>query len=72
MTRLSQPIGAGQGIGRLLLDAAMETLQARGSERFVLSTAFQNEAARSLFTSMGFRPAMVEMIREADAHGLTP
>ncbi|GLR61401.1 hypothetical protein GCM10007919_61300 [Rhizobium indigoferae] len=50
----------------------METLQARGSERFVLSTAFQNEAARSLFTSMGFRPAMVEMIREADAHGLTP
>lgn len=61
-----------QGLGRLLLNAAMEKLQALGCERFVLSTAFQNEAARALFTSMGFRPTMVEMTREAEAPVATP
>ena len=58
-----------QGVGRLLLEAAIERLRAMGSDRFVLSTAYLNEAARNLFTTMGFRPTMVEMTREATADG---
>jgi ribosomal protein S18 acetylase RimI-like enzyme len=54
----------GQGIGRMLLDAALEALEARGVPRVVLNAAEQNETARKLFASAGFRPTMVEMTRE--------
>lgn len=54
----------GRGIGRLLLRAALDFLKARRAPRVVLSTASQNEAAQRLFTSMGFRPTMIEMTRE--------
>lgn len=54
-----------EGVGRLLLEAAINKLKDMGSDRFVLSTAYRNEAARHLFTAMGFRPTMVEMTREA-------
>ncbi|MBB3392816.1 ribosomal protein S18 acetylase RimI-like enzyme [Rhizobium sp. BK275] len=55
-----------EGVGRLLLEAAMAGLKSLGAERFVLSTAYRNETARSLFAAMGFRPTMIEMTREAD------
>lgn len=54
----------GRGVGRMLLDAAVGTLEARGVPRVVLSTAERNEAAQRLFASAGFRRTMVEMTRE--------
>jgi len=52
-----------EGVGRMLLDAVVVEMDMRGAERIVLSTAYGNEAARSLFASLGFRPTMVEMTR---------
>ena len=57
----------GRGVGRLLLDAALEFLRSRRVPRVVLSTAEQNEAAQCLFASAGFRRTMIEMTRELDA-----
>lgn len=56
----------GRGVGRLLLDASLASLQARGALRVVLETAERNEAAQRLFESVGFRRTMVEMTRELD------
>jgi ribosomal protein S18 acetylase RimI-like enzyme len=56
----------GRGVGRLLLEAALEFLRSRGAPRVVLSTAEQNEAAQRLFASTGFRRTMIEMMRELD------
>jgi ribosomal protein S18 acetylase RimI-like enzyme len=53
-----------QGVGRLLLDAAMKALKARGAPRVVLSTAEQNAPAQHLFDRAGFRRTMIEMTRE--------
>jgi ribosomal protein S18 acetylase RimI-like enzyme len=53
-----------QGVGRMLLDAALEALEARGAPRAVLSTAEQNTPAQHLFESAGFRRTMIEMTRE--------
>jgi ribosomal protein S18 acetylase RimI-like enzyme len=54
-----------KGIGRMLLDATLAALKARGAPRVVLSTAQQNIAAQHLFESAGFRRTMIEMTREA-------
>jgi len=56
----------GRGVGRLLLDAALEFLRSRAAPRVVLSTAEQNEAAQRLFARAGFRRTMIEMTRELD------
>jgi ribosomal protein S18 acetylase RimI-like enzyme len=53
-----------QGVGRMLLDATVEALKARGVPRVVLSTAEQNAAAQHLFDREGFRRTMIEMTRE--------
>lgn len=53
-----------QGIGRLLLQAAVTFLKSQGAPRVVLSTAARNEVAQRLFSSMGFRPTMNEMTCE--------
>jgi ribosomal protein S18 acetylase RimI-like enzyme len=53
-----------QGIGRRLLDATLEALQAKGAPRVVLSTAERNQAAQRLFARAGFRRTMIEMTRE--------
>jgi ribosomal protein S18 acetylase RimI-like enzyme len=53
-----------QGVGRALLDATLEALQAKGAPRVVLSTAERNESAQRLFTRAGFRRTMIEMTRE--------
>jgi ribosomal protein S18 acetylase RimI-like enzyme len=52
------------GIGRMLLDATVEALKARGAPRVVLSTAEQNHSAQRLFDRAGFRRTMIEMTRE--------
>jgi ribosomal protein S18 acetylase RimI-like enzyme len=54
------------GVGRMLLDATIEALKARGSPRVVLSTAERNESAQRLFDRAGFRRTMIEMTREID------
>ena len=61
------PAHRGQGVGRLLLDATLEALAARGAPRVVLSTAERNAAAQQLFERAGFRRTMIEMTRELDA-----
>jgi ribosomal protein S18 acetylase RimI-like enzyme len=60
------PEHRGQGVGRLLLDAALAFFRSRGVPRVVLSTAEQNEVAQRLFASMGFRRTMIEMTLELD------
>lgn len=59
------PSHRGQGVGRLLLDATLEALEAKGAPRVVLSTAERNESAQRLFARAGFRRTMIEMTREA-------
>ena len=58
------PAHRGQGVGRMLLDATIDALKARGAPRVVLSTAEQNEVAQRLFEHDGFRRTMIEMTRE--------
>jgi ribosomal protein S18 acetylase RimI-like enzyme len=60
------PEHRGRGVGRLLLDAALEFFRSRGVPRVVLSTAERNEAAQRLFASKGFRRTMIEMTHELD------
>jgi ribosomal protein S18 acetylase RimI-like enzyme len=59
-----EPTRRRQGIGRLLLDAVLAALVARGAPRVVLSTAERNPAAQRLFASTGFRRTMIEMTWE--------
>jgi ribosomal protein S18 acetylase RimI-like enzyme len=61
------PAHRGQGVGRALLDAALQALAAKGAPRVVLSTAERNEPAQRLFASAGFRRTMIEMTRELSA-----
>lgn len=56
-----------QGIGRMLLEAAVAALKERGANLIVLSTAHRNEAAQRLFAAAGFRPTMVEMTLDVKA-----
>lgn len=58
------PAHRGRGVGRLLLDATIAALEARGAPRVVLSTAEHNEGAQHLFAGAGFRRTMIEMTRE--------
>ncbi len=60
------PAHRGKGTGRILLDAAIAALAARGVPRVVLSTAEKNETAQRLFAKAGFRRTMIEMTRELD------
>ncbi len=55
-----------QGVGRMLLDATVKALKARGAPRVVLSTAERNASAQRLFDRAGFRRTMIEMTRELD------
>jgi ribosomal protein S18 acetylase RimI-like enzyme len=60
------PAHRGKGVGRMLLDATIEALKARGAPRVVLSTAERNSVAQRLFEHAGFRRTMIEMTRELD------
>lgn len=60
------PAQRGHGVGRLLLDATLAALKARGAPRVVLTAAAGNEAAQRLFAGAGFRRTMIEMTRELD------
>jgi GNAT superfamily N-acetyltransferase len=56
----------GMGVGRMLLEAAIEWLRAQGAPRVMLWTAEQNASAHRLFARLGFRRTMIEMTRELD------
>jgi ribosomal protein S18 acetylase RimI-like enzyme len=58
------PAHRGHGVGRMLLEATLAALEARGVPRVVLSTAERNESAQRLFARAGFRRTMIEMTRE--------
>ena len=51
------------GVGRALLRALVQRLEALGAPRLVLSTMTGNHAAQQLFAAEGFRPTMLEMTR---------
>ena len=55
------------GVGRKLMDAALEWLRERTAPRVILWTAAPNEVAQSLFKRIGFRDTMVEMTMELSA-----
>lgn len=55
------------GVGRLLVESALEALQGLGAKQIVLFSATQNQAAQRLFASCGFRSTMVEMTRDDPA-----
>lgn len=57
-----------QGVGRVLVDATLDALKARGAPRVVLSTAERNAAAQRLFDRAGFRRTMIEMTRELNGN----
>ena len=60
------PAYRGCGVGRMLLDATLAVLKARGAPRVVLSTAERNESAQRLFARAGFRRTMIEMTHELE------
>jgi ribosomal protein S18 acetylase RimI-like enzyme len=55
----------GCGVATRLVVDALARLAALGAPRVVLMTAWQNEDARKLFDTLGFRPTMIEMTRES-------
>lgn len=53
-----------QGVGRNLLEAAVQWLKEHGAQQVLLSTAYKNDDAQRLFVSAGFRSTMVELTRD--------
>ena len=53
-----------QGIGTVLLEAALAALTKLGAPRAVLFTAEKNQGAQAMFAALGFRRTMIEMTRE--------
>jgi ribosomal protein S18 acetylase RimI-like enzyme len=53
-----------QGIGTMLMDAALEAVKALGAPRVLLFTAEKNHGAQAMFDGAGFRRTMIEMTRE--------
>jgi ribosomal protein S18 acetylase RimI-like enzyme len=49
-----QPDHRGKGLGRALMEAAMEFARARGADYMDLGTAESDVAARALYESLGF------------------
>ena len=53
-----------EGIARQLVTVALARFREMGLPQVRLDTAFDNEAARALFRTCGFRPSIVEMLTE--------
>ena len=56
----------GLGAGRELMRAAIDWIRSKGRSQVVLMTKSRNEHAQHLFTSLGFRPTMIEMTLDQD------
>lgn len=57
------PVARKNGVGRKLYEVTANKLVAAGAHQIVLSTAYRNRVARRFFSSVGFRPTMVEMTK---------
>jgi ribosomal protein S18 acetylase RimI-like enzyme len=57
------------GAGRELMRAAISWIRSKGRSQVVLLTKSRNEHAQRLFTTLGFRPTMIEMTLDQDAGG---
>ncbi len=51
-----------EGVARQLVSLAVERFTAIGVPQVRLDVAWENDAARTLFTTCGFRPTVVEMV----------
>lgn len=59
-----EPEYRGTGVGRQLIQQAIEAFAHRGVQQIRLDTAMANEAARKLFQSCGFRISTIELLIE--------
>jgi ribosomal protein S18 acetylase RimI-like enzyme len=57
------------GAGRELMSAAIAWIRSKGRSQVVLMTKIRNEHAQHLFTTLGFRPTMIEMTLDQDTKG---
>jgi len=55
------------GAGRQLLRAAITWIRSKGRSQVVLLTKTENVRAQHLFTTLGFRPTMIEMTLDQDS-----
>jgi ribosomal protein S18 acetylase RimI-like enzyme len=61
-----EPDYRNEGAARQMVMLAVERFGAMGVRQIRLDTAARNEPARKLFESCGFRPSVVEMLREME------
>jgi ribosomal protein S18 acetylase RimI-like enzyme len=57
------------GAGRELMSAAIAWIRSKGRSQVVLMTKSRNEHAQRLFTTLGFRPTMIEMTLDQETKG---
>jgi ribosomal protein S18 acetylase RimI-like enzyme len=57
------------GAGRQLMSAAIAWIRSKGRTQVVLLTKSKNEHAQRLFTTLGFRPTMIEMTLDQEIPG---
>ena len=57
------------GAGRELMRAAIAWIRSKGRTQVVLLTKSKNEHAQHLFTTLGFRPTMIEMTLDQELKG---
>ena len=57
------------GAGRALMNAAIAWIRSKGRTQIVLLTKSRNEHAQHLFTTLGFRPTMIEMTLDQETKG---
>ena len=57
------------GAGRALMNAAIAWIRSKGRSQVVLMTKSKNSHAQKLFTTLGFRPTMLEMTLDEPGEG---
>jgi len=62
-----EPRLRGGGLGTRLVEALAAALAARGAPSMVIEVAARNPRAQRAFAGMGFRPTMLELVRELPA-----
>jgi GNAT superfamily N-acetyltransferase len=58
-----------QGLARSLLHECLRRLVALGAPFAVTTAAWQNETSHALLRSLGFRPAVLEWVKDLDGKG---
>ena len=59
-----EPAAQGQGLGRLLMDAAEAWARGRGYRRITLNVFAQNERARQMYEHLGYEPETLHYLKE--------